>query len=54
MGAAIAKCIGGGTDYNNNGVPDNKDIKNLIEKYLAKQEEKKKKKVFKKILSSKL
>ena len=54
MGAAIGKCIGGGTDYNNNGVPDNKDIQNLIETYVAEQKQKKKKKVLKKILSGKL
>lgn len=53
MGQAIAKCLGGNTDYNGNGVPDNKDVQKLIERYLAKQKEKKDKKLMKQILKTK-
>lgn len=53
MGNAIAKCLGGSTDYNGNGVPDNKDVQKLIEQFLAKQKEKKDKKLMKQILKAK-
>jgi len=52
MGNAIAKCVGGQTDYNGNGVPDNKEIQALIESYLSKQRDKKNKSMIKKILSA--
>ena len=53
MGQAIAKCLGGETDYNGNSVPDNKDVQALIQRYLAKKKEKADKKLMKKILKTK-
>ena len=53
MGQVIAKCLGGHTDINANGIPDNKDVQKLIERYLAKQKEMKDKKLMKKILKTK-
>lgn len=53
MGQVVAKCLGGTTDYNGNGVPDNKDVQKLIERYLAKQKEKKDKRLMKQILKTK-
>tara|TARA_A100001015_G_C15036302_1_gene736424 strand:+ start:4033 stop:4191 length:159 start_codon:yes stop_codon:yes gene_type:complete len=50
MGQSLAKCIGGETDYNRNGVPDNKEIQRLIESYITKQKEKRNKTLLKKVL----
>ncbi len=50
MGQALAKCLGGETDYNNNGIPDNKEVQRLVESFIAKQKEKKNKLLLKKIL----
>ena len=53
MGQAIAKCIGGETDYDRNNVPDNKDIQRLIETYYAKERDKQAKRTINKIFRDK-
>jgi|TARA_R110002126_G_scaffold189523_2_gene337815 hypothetical protein len=50
MGLAISKCLAGQTDFNNNGVPDNKEIALIIEQFNDKIKVKKNKKILKKLL----
>ena len=45
-----AKLIGGTTDFNGNGIPDNKEIQRLIEVHIARQQAKRDKKLLKKVL----
>ena len=52
MGQAPARCIGGETDHNSNGIPDNKDIQRLIEQYVDKERHKQAKKRIKKIFAT--
>ena len=53
MGQALARCIGGETDYDRNNVPDNKDIQRLIETYYAKERDKQAKRTINKIFRDK-
>ena len=49
MGNILVKCLQGETDLNGNGIPDNKDLINLVENYIKEQKDKKNKKILKKI-----
>jgi len=53
MGSLITKCLAGDTDFNNNGIPDNKEFALLAEQYLQRIKDKKNKKLLKKMLKSK-
>ena len=45
-----ARLIGGETDFNSNGIPDNKEIQRLIQVHIAKKQAKRDKKLLKTIL----
>ena len=50
MGAILTRFWSGETDVNNNGIPDNKELVQMVEAYLKKKKDKETKKALKKIL----
>ena len=50
MGAYLAKFFMGEVDMNNNGIPDNKELLLLIQNHIKNKQDKKNKKLLKKLL----
>ena len=50
MGAYLAKFFSGEVDLNSNGVPDNKELLLLIQNHIKNKQDKKNKKLLKKLL----